>query len=810
VQAVCDFYGPTDLLQMDAHAPPGARLKHDAAQSPESRLIGGPIQQNKDKAARANPIAYISKSAPPFLIVHGSEDATVPPHQSQLLYDALKSVGARVRFHTLDGAGHGVGFGGPELDAMVSGFFERHLKSGAPANDEPLASATRGKGLAVSAQRPGAPSRPDAKGPGRAPGIPFEQILQREDANKDGRVPREEFKGPPPLFDRLGRNGDGVLTKEDFEGRTGPEMAAPRSRTPGDRVISEAPQGNSRVIVRGDREILTFESEEDFVKLEQIEARSRGATPAPGAFTVLYFRSRTDGSVQPFGLWLPRDYAPGTKFPLLLQLHGIAPETLAGRRATWTGMGTHEWVDTNAPVIVAQPFGRMNTFYQGIGEVDVLEVADEAQRRFAVDADRVFIMGHSMGGAGSYTVGLHHPDRFGSITPIDAAMWNPEQGEDALPAWAQPQAALVNEGKLSPNARNVLVYFKNAGAGIQKSSTAFTDGIVAHGGFSTAESFPGMPHHFAPQMSYSMFTGQAVLLPIKRQPGAVKFFTTTLRYNSAYGATIDRLARHNREASLAVTYDDGKPPPQPRRRPGAPPPRPQPERPPSLSVVTTNIEALTLRPADFGVPADAKLPVKVDGADVLNGPLPAVLHLSKSSGAWQVASGPPAPRGKHHGVQGPIGDVLNDRFLAVYGEGDRALAIAELDAIRNPPGGTVVHGDFPMKHAANVTPEDIASSHLILFGTPESNPLLKRLAPRLPGRLLAEAGAESGCVFIHPNPENPAHYIVAWTTRLLSLRDASPTLGYIQPLNLLPDYVVVKQGKISAAGHFNNDWKLEP
>lgn len=203
VQAVCDFYGPTDLLQMDAHAPPGARLKHNAPQSPESRLIGGPIQQNKEKAARANPIAYISKSAPPFLIVHGSEDATVPLHQSQLLYDALKSAGARVRFHTLEGAGHGIGFGGPELEAMLNGFFERHLKGVAPANDEPLASATRGKGLAVPPQSPGASSPPNPKTPAR-PNIVF--ILADDLGWADLGCYGADLHETPHL-DRLAREG---------------------------------------------------------------------------------------------------------------------------------------------------------------------------------------------------------------------------------------------------------------------------------------------------------------------------------------------------------------------------------------------------------------------------------------------------------------------------------------------------------------------------------------------------------------------------------------------------------------------------
>jgi acetyl esterase/lipase len=127
VQAVCDFFGPTDLLQMDAHALAGAPFKHDAATSPESRLIGGPIQENTTQAARVNPITYIGKDTAPFLIVHGDQDPLVPWHQSQLLYEALKQKGISVRLHIVEGAGHGKGIGGPEVDEAVDGFFDRYL-----------------------------------------------------------------------------------------------------------------------------------------------------------------------------------------------------------------------------------------------------------------------------------------------------------------------------------------------------------------------------------------------------------------------------------------------------------------------------------------------------------------------------------------------------------------------------------------------------------------------------------------------------------------------------------------------------------
>ncbi len=128
VQAVVDFYGPTDFLQMDAHALPNG-MKHDPENSPESQLVGGPIQQNPEKVARANPITYVSKDDPPFLILHGDRDPLVPVHQSDLLFAALQQAGVPVIFHKLVGAGHGgPQFALPEVRAMVLTFLDRHLK----------------------------------------------------------------------------------------------------------------------------------------------------------------------------------------------------------------------------------------------------------------------------------------------------------------------------------------------------------------------------------------------------------------------------------------------------------------------------------------------------------------------------------------------------------------------------------------------------------------------------------------------------------------------------------------------------------
>ncbi|MCP4610218.1 MAG: alpha/beta hydrolase fold domain-containing protein [Planctomycetes bacterium] len=140
VQAVCDYYGPTDFKVFVTT--PGYE-KHANANSPESKLIGGAVLENKGKASRLNPITYVTRDDPPFLIVHGDEDRTVPINQSRLLFESLKGVDVSVHFHTIHGAGHGrPGFDAPEIEKMVLAFFERHLKSKSPHPGSPHASTS--------------------------------------------------------------------------------------------------------------------------------------------------------------------------------------------------------------------------------------------------------------------------------------------------------------------------------------------------------------------------------------------------------------------------------------------------------------------------------------------------------------------------------------------------------------------------------------------------------------------------------------------------------------------------------------------
>lgn len=115
VQAAVDFFGPTDFLQMDAHMPDGCQAFknylgiqgcHDDPGSPESRLVGGPIETRREACARANPVAYAGPGAPPIMILHGQADPFVPHHQSELLFQALREQGNEAVFYSIPDAGH--------------------------------------------------------------------------------------------------------------------------------------------------------------------------------------------------------------------------------------------------------------------------------------------------------------------------------------------------------------------------------------------------------------------------------------------------------------------------------------------------------------------------------------------------------------------------------------------------------------------------------------------------------------------------------------------------------------------------------
>jgi len=135
VQAVCDWFGPTDLVHFGADMP-----DHNAADSPESLLIGGAVQENQDRAARANPITYITAETPPFLIMHGALDDVVSIGQSRLLHQALQEAGVESTLMIRPDMGHDVLSLGKtrraELYQSVVDFFQRTLQGSQPPRQD--------------------------------------------------------------------------------------------------------------------------------------------------------------------------------------------------------------------------------------------------------------------------------------------------------------------------------------------------------------------------------------------------------------------------------------------------------------------------------------------------------------------------------------------------------------------------------------------------------------------------------------------------------------------------------------------------
>jgi acetyl esterase/lipase len=128
VQAVCVVSGPGNLLEQyrDATGPSAAEMNPKVKPALEA-LIGGSPEQNKEKALAASPITYVSKDDPPFLIIQGEKDITVPVSVTQSFFAALKAAGVDATLEIATGRGHGVG--GPKFQPMIKEFFDKHLRS---------------------------------------------------------------------------------------------------------------------------------------------------------------------------------------------------------------------------------------------------------------------------------------------------------------------------------------------------------------------------------------------------------------------------------------------------------------------------------------------------------------------------------------------------------------------------------------------------------------------------------------------------------------------------------------------------------
>ena len=104
VQAACAESGPSNLLTIYDE---GLPQKRDVLETTGvAKLLGGPTKDNLDLAKAASGITYVAAGDPPFLLVHGDKDPSVPLKQSQEMYDALKAAGDDAELYIVKGGGH--------------------------------------------------------------------------------------------------------------------------------------------------------------------------------------------------------------------------------------------------------------------------------------------------------------------------------------------------------------------------------------------------------------------------------------------------------------------------------------------------------------------------------------------------------------------------------------------------------------------------------------------------------------------------------------------------------------------------------
>lgn len=75
--------------------------------SPESRLVGEPINENPEAGRNASPITYFDQDGPPLLLYHGTADRIVSAEQSELMYEKAREICHDTTLYLLDGLGHG-------------------------------------------------------------------------------------------------------------------------------------------------------------------------------------------------------------------------------------------------------------------------------------------------------------------------------------------------------------------------------------------------------------------------------------------------------------------------------------------------------------------------------------------------------------------------------------------------------------------------------------------------------------------------------------------------------------------------------
>ncbi len=540
----------------------------------------------------------------------------------------------------------------------------------------------------------------------------------------------------------------------------------------------------------------------------------------PGT-VVLAYRSRVDGSVQPYALTLPEgiDAESSRRWPLVIKLHG-RHQALNEVRF----IRQHQGKPLTEPreSIQLDVFGRTNNAYRWSGETDVFEALADVRRRFSIDERRITLWGFSMGGAGAWHLGLHHPSLWSSVGAgagfVD--FYEYQNHPERLPEYQHWTLHIYDAVDYAANLANV-PFVTYGGEQDKQLAASLTVKLAA-----LKQNVPlrllvgaGMGHKFD-DASFAAFTAFHAEHAAKGRPEHyadplkqdLRFVTYTPKYNRCEWLTVLEMRELYAPATATSRVDEDG----------------------NVHLTTNNITALSVT---RGVPGpltiDQQGPFEVPTAD--DESLPRVTFV-RDAERWSPLSDDQARRfdrnpqlHKRHNLQGPIDDAFMQPFLCVQGTGTPWSRLHQdwakwtLERF-GQEFDKWLRGRIPVVNDVDLTDEQIATKNLVLFGDPGSNAVLSRIAGRLPIEWTRERltvhgqpydPASHGVVLIFPNPLNSERYVVVNSGHTFHERDfrASnswlfPKLGDIAVIRFSPDSYGSYQEQTIWADLFDAGWKL--
>lgn len=203
-----------------------------------------------------------------------------------------------------------------------------------------------------------------------------------------------------------------------------------------------------------------------------------------------------DGQAFAYQVYVPRGYRPGSRPPAILALHGAGERGSDGLLQTEVGLaGAIRRHPDRWPAVAVFPQAPAALLWRDLPARVAMAALAQAEAEFGTDPDRVYLMGLSMGGSGTWTLAYAHPGRFAALVPV-CAFAGPFRGLPPVAADASadadPYAALARKIAAVP----VWMIHGEADSVVPvEESRRMHAALAAAGGRVTYKELPGVNHN---------------------------------------------------------------------------------------------------------------------------------------------------------------------------------------------------------------------------------------------------------------------------------------------------------------------------